>query len=222
VGERALVYRGPAACKGCSEAVGTLLESSRWGFEVEYVGPKERLKISDATLRSAELYVQPGGGKSLTRAYQQMKNSAAVIRNYTRSGGHYLGICMGGYLAGTWHGFGLLPDDTDQFITSPGASVTTAMDTIVEVDWSGHHRYMFFQDGPIFRLRSPTSEVIVLARYASNGEVAALVAPFGRGRVGVCGPHPEAPEEWYRAHKLVNPHGISPHLGHDLINALMQ
>jgi glutamine amidotransferase-like uncharacterized protein len=222
VGERALVYRGPAACEGCSEAVAALLESSRRGFEVEYVGPRERLKISDATLRSAALYAQPGGGKSLTRAYRQMKGNAAIIRNYMRSGGRYLGICMGGYLAGTWRGFGLLPDDTDQFITSPGASVTTEADTIVEVDWRGHQRYMFFQDGPIFRLRSRASEVIVLARYASNGEVAALVAPFGRGRVGVCGPHPEAPEEWYRAHNLGNPHGISPDPGHDLIDTLMQ
>jgi glutamine amidotransferase-like uncharacterized protein len=222
VSARALVYRGPAACKGCSEAAGVLLESSTQGFKVEYVGPGERLKISDATLRSADLYVQPGGGKSLTRAYKQMKDSAAVIRNYTRSGGRYLGICMGGYLAGTWRGFSLLSGDTDQFITSPGASVTTTADTVVEVDWRGHRRYMFFQDGPIFQLRSYTSETIVLARYASNGEVAALVAPFGRGRIGVCGPHPEAPKEWYRAHNLMNPHGISPDLGHDLINALMQ
>jgi glutamine amidotransferase-like uncharacterized protein len=129
---------------------------------------------------------------------------------------------MGGYLAGTWRGFSLLPDDTDQFITSPGASVTTDADTIVEVNWRGHQRYMFFQDGPFFPLRSRASKVVVLARYASNSEIAALVAPFGNGKVGVCGPHPEAPEDWYRAHNLLNPDGISPDLGHDLIDTLME
>lgn len=222
MGERALVYRGPAACEGCAEAVAVLLESSKWGFKVEYVGPKERLKISDITLRSVALYAQPGGGKSVARAYHQMKGSTKIIRNYTRSGGHYLGICMGGYLAGSWRGFSLLPGDTDQFITSPRANVRTKADTLVEVDWRGQRRYMFFQDGPIFQLSSDASDVIVLARYASNSEIAALVVPFGKGKVGVCGPHPEAPHEWYRAHDLVNPHGINPDLGHDLIDALMQ
>jgi glutamine amidotransferase-like uncharacterized protein len=218
---RALVYRGPAACEECPEALADLLRSAGWGFEVEYVGDDEVLDLSADTLAAAALYAQPGGGNSVKRAYRQMKRSADPLREYIRTGGRYLGVCMGGYLAGHWRGFCLLPEDTDQFITSPGASVTHAEDTLVDVDWRGRRHRMFFQDGPVFRLPAVTpAGVTVLARYASNGEVAAMVAPFGRGKVGVCGPHPEAPDEWYEAHGLTVERSAAP-LGRDLIDVLM-
>jgi glutamine amidotransferase-like uncharacterized protein len=219
---RALVYRGPAACEGCPEALGDLLRSSEWGFDVEYVGPRENLDLTPATLATADLYAQPGGGDSVKRAYRQMKGSAGPIIEYVRSGGRYLGVCMGGYLAGHWRGLRLLPEDTDQFITSPGAGVSTAADILVDVDWRGRRRRMFFQDGPVFRLPTPVpAGVTVLARYASNGEIAAMVAPFGRGRVGVVGPHPEAPDDWYEAHGLTVERSSAAPLGHDLIAVLM-
>jgi len=219
---RALVYRGPAACKECPAALADLLRSSRWGFDVAYVGEDEDLDISAATLANAALYAQPGGGNSVKRAYRYMKGSTDTIRSYVRSGGRYLGVCMGGYLAGHWRGFRLLPEDTDQFVTSSGASVTTQKDTLVDVDWRGRPHRMFFQDGPVFRLpRAAPSGITVLARYASNGEIAAMVAPFGRGKVGVCGPHPEAPDGWYEAHGLSVERCSSAPLGHDLIDVLM-
>jgi glutamine amidotransferase-like uncharacterized protein len=214
---RALVYRGPAACAECPEALAALLRSSAWGFDVRYVGPD----VSPTALATAALYAQPGGGNSVKRAYRHMRGSAGPIRDYVRSGGRYLGICMGGYLAGHWRGLRLLPEDTDQFITSPGAGVTTAEDTLVDVDWGGCRHRMFFQDGPVFRLPAAVSaQATVLARYAANGEIAAMVAPFGRGRVGVCGPHPEAPDDWYEAHDLPVGRSSAP-LGHDLIDVLM-
>jgi glutamine amidotransferase-like uncharacterized protein len=216
----ALVYRGAAACDGCPEALAALLHSSRWEFDVRYVGEKEKLKVSPSTLAGASLYGQPGGGNSVKRAYRRMEGSAGAIRNYVRSGGRYLGICMGGYLAGHWRGFRLLPEDTDQFITSAGASVTTAKDTVVDVDWGGRRYGMFFQDGPVFRLPPEPRDVTILARYASNGEIAAMVASLGQGRVGVCGPHPEATEDWYESHRL-RLDGSSIGLGHDLIDHLM-
>ncbi len=217
---RALVYRGPAACEGCAEALADLLRSARWGFDVDYVGDKERLALTPATLASAVLYAQPGGGDSVEVAYEQMKGSEQTIRSFVQSGGRYLGVCMGGYLAGRYRGFRLLPGDTDQFITSPGASVTTADDTLVDVDWRGQRYRMFFQDGPIFQPDRTASRVTVLARYASNGEIAAMVSPFGQGWVGVCGPHPEAPADWFEAHGLPE-QPSSALLGHDLINELM-
>jgi glutamine amidotransferase-like uncharacterized protein len=221
VGELALVYRGPAACEGCAEALAALLRRSRWSFDIAYVGPRERLEITEAVLDSAALYAQPGGGNSLRRAFRQMKRFAPVITEYTRSGGRYLGICMGAYLAGTWAGFGFLPD-TDQFITSAGADVRTEKDTIVAVDWRGQRRHMFFQDGAILAMPAERTGVVVLARYASNGEIAALAAPFGRGRIALSGPHPEAPNEWYASYGLSNPDGISYDLGCDLIDTLMR
>ena len=218
----ALVYRGPAGCDGCSEATAALLQSSKWNFDVKYVGPHESLSISDGLkLPNVKLYAQPGGSGNVWSAYLHLWWSAGDIKNFVNSGGRYLGICMGGYLAGTQPGFNLLPGDTNQYITSPGATVKNTQDTIVQVNWRGKPRYMYFQDGSYFLLNSGAAGVTVLGTY-TNGEIAAMVAPHGKGKVGVSGPHPEATEEWYRVHNLVNPYGMSQDLGHDLIDTLMQ
>ena len=216
----ALVYRGPAGGQGCSEAVAEMLASSQWHFDVQYVGPNERLALSAAALQTATLYAQPGGSGELTQAYQYVKQHAREIRSYVSTCGRYLGICMGGYLAGRTPGFQLLPGDTDQFISSRGASVRTEEDTIVNVRWRGRLHSMYFQDGPFFILDRHASGVIVLATY-TNGKIAALVAPYGKGKVGVSGPHPEATAGWYEAYQLVNPEGVHADLGHDLLDTLM-
>jgi hypothetical protein len=58
---RALVYRGPSACRTCSEAVAQLLETSPQKFSVTFVGPYEDIDIGAASLSKADVYAQPGG-----------------------------------------------------------------------------------------------------------------------------------------------------------------
>ena len=67
--KRALVYRGPAArCDDddpddyyCSKAAKELLKLA--GFQVDYIGPAETLKITSENLdQSVDIYLQPGGG----------------------------------------------------------------------------------------------------------------------------------------------------------------
>jgi glutamine amidotransferase-like uncharacterized protein len=216
----ALVYRGPAACPdGCSEAAAALLRTAKQRFDVRYVGPDETLEITAATLRRAAVYVQPGGGDSSELAARQMRSSAPVISAYVRDGGRYLGFCMGGYLAGT-PGFDLLTGNSDQFITSKGASVRTADDTTVQVTWRGKTRYMYFQDGSLFRLERGATGVTVLAKYTNN-EIAALVARAGRGRIAVAGPHPEAQPDWYSYNHVVDRDGPDADLGRDMIDMVM-
>lgn len=219
----ALVYRGPApaGCDGCSEAVATMLQRSHHGFEVKFVGPKEKLKLNATSLMSAVLYAQPGGGGSLSHAYRQLKDHARDIRRFVSSGGRYLGICMGGYLAGATPGFHLLPGDTDQFIASRGASIRSSADTLVQVSWRDQLRWMYFQDGPYFSLHSEAPGVVVLARYM-NAKIAALVAPYGKGKVAVVGPHPEADANWYADARLPIPDHLDSWPGNDLIDMLMQ
>jgi glutamine amidotransferase-like uncharacterized protein len=217
----ALVYRGPAGCPRCSEAVAALLESSKWDFDVKYVGPKESLHLSATLLKTATLYAQPGGNGSLDTAYALLQSDAPLIRAFVKSGGHYLGFCMGGYLAGATPGFKLLPGDTGEFITTRGASVRTTANTTIKVYWRGQPHMLFFQDGPYFILNHKATNVTVLARYA-NGEIAALVTPYGQGRVGVVGPHPEAMGDWYRVHHLAVPETLHLDLGYDLIDTVMR
>lgn len=128
-----------------------------------------------------------------------------TVRNFVANGGKYLGFCLGGYLAGL-PGFGLLPqgDNTYAEIAQPGAQVKTGKNTIIQVDWTFHtgklagqtkEQWMFFQDGGTVK-GSNTTNLEVLGRFASNQNIAAAVSPFGKGWVGVTGPHPEADQSW--------------------------
>ncbi|MEV7928352.1 MULTISPECIES: BPL-N domain-containing protein [unclassified Kitasatospora] len=217
----ALVYRGPAACEGCPEAARELLE--RDGFAVRYVGPEERLRFGAGVLAGAALYVQPGGtnGQEVSTAWGLLQRdpgfSPELVRDYVRGGGRYLGLCMGGYLAGD-PGYDLLPGDSGQYIRSRGATVTDEQDRLVDVAWRGRPQRMYFQDGPYFDVDGPG--VDVLARY-SNDRAAAVIAPYGSGRVAVSGPHPEAPADWYRDYHLPDESKTGLGLGDDLLHDLM-
>jgi glutamine amidotransferase-like uncharacterized protein len=197
-----------------------LLKNSKWNFDVEYVGPNESLHLSAALLKTAAVYAQPGGNTDLDTAYAMLRSDAPLIRDFVKSGGRYLGFCMGGYLAGATPGFKLLPGDTDEFIISPGASVRTPVDTTVKVYWRGQPRTMYFQDGPYFIINR-YADVTILARY-TNGEIASLVTPYGAGKVGVVGPHPEATDEWYIAHHLPVPASLDLDLANDLLDTTME
>lgn len=215
-GRVALVYRGPASLPGCPEAVAALLRGSRWDFDVRYTGPDEALPLTARALAGAALYAQPGGGE-LSRAYRRLRRRRAELRDYVRGGGRYLGFCLGGYLAGATPGFGLLPGDTDQYAASPTASVRHEGEALVRVSWRGRPRTLFFQDGPHFLL-DPAARAEVLATYP-DGAVAAAVSPFGAGRVGVVGPHPEATRDWFTDAGL--PFRDARDLGLDLVDAVM-
>jgi glutamine amidotransferase-like uncharacterized protein len=216
---QALVYRGPATVPGCPEAVVELLSASLWDFDIRYVGPHERLALTPEVLVGATLYAQPGGA-TLSHGYKHMRKHRSAIRDFVRSGGGYLGFCLGGYLAGATPGFALLPGDTDQYIASPHTTVKSEGDTLVQVSWRGRQRTLFFQDGPHFQL-SPDAHATVLATYPNN-TIAALVTRFGAGRVGVVGPHPEATPDWFTDAGLSKPQRLGYDLGLDLVDTVMR
>ena len=217
----ALVYRGPASCSGCSEAAAKLIKSASQKFHVAYVGPKERRKLTATNLRKAALYVQPGGDTSVAKADVLLGAKAKrAITSYVRSGGRYVGICQGAYLAGSMPGMSLLaPGNTDQYIRTNGALTKSVADTVLPVRWGTKRYPMYFQDGPYFTVGS-TRGVKVLARY-TNGKIAALSKRVGRGRIAVIGPHPEAPRGWYRAIDKKDHSSRGRILGKRLINAAM-
>ncbi|MGW7531393.1 BPL-N domain-containing protein [Amycolatopsis sp. NPDC054798] len=213
----ALVYNGPQGCAECGPAVADLLRRAPEHYRVEYVGPGTGKPLTAAVLAQAQLYVQPGGGQDLDRTWRDLDGSADAVRDWVRGGGSYLGLCFGGYLAGRDPGFGLLPGDTHGYAGSPGSTVPDERDTVVEVSWRGKPRHMYFQDGPAFRLNEG-ADATVLATYP-NGAAAAVVASYGKGRVGVSGPHPEADASWYDENGLANPDGVRMDLAYDLVQA---
>lgn len=193
----AAIYRGPASCSGCSEAVAALVRQSPHGFEVRYIGPDERMKLTAANLRGVSLYAQPGGDGSVGRAEKALgPKGTGAIKNYVSSGGNYVGFCMGAYLAGFDPGMGMLsPGNTGGYIHTRGASVKSARDTVIPIDWKGDRRH-HFAPNPSYIIPSEAEGERILSRF-TNGRVNSLVKPYGKGGVGVVGTHPEAGRAWY-------------------------
>jgi len=212
----ALVYRGRATVPGCPEAVARLLRTSDVPLRVAYVGEHEEYPLTPEVLAGTTVYAQPGGGE-LGPAWRRMRGHAAAIRTFVRSGGRFVGFCLGGYLAGHSPGFGLLDGDAHQYVRSAGAETVSERPAILEVTWAQRPRRIYFQDGCAFAV-GPHTEVI--ARYR-NGEPAAVVNPFGAGRVAAVGPHPEATDDWFLDEGLEPVRPLTHDLGLDLLRRLM-
>lgn len=205
---RIAVYRGPAACAGCAEAVKGALERRGPAYRVDFLGPTERLDVSIANLARYEAYVQPGGGQDIAAALHSLGNDRIeAIRAYVASGGQYLGICMGAYLADAAN-LGLIDQELDSEVGRPGFPITSLEDSVVRVRWGGKKNRLFFQDGPYLPQTSGTG-FRVIGVYG-NGDIAAARYRFGAGVVVLSGPHPEADESWFQdadLPKKVRPRG---------------
>ena len=190
------------------------------GFDTVIAGPNGDESVRVALRRpNARLYVQPGAAGDDHAAFARLRRDKGAIRRFVASGGRYLGLCMGGFLAEP--GFlNLLPARVDEYWSRPGTSVRSPDPTTVQVLWRDEWRELYFQDGGVVvPTRRNAAAITVLARYPEGG-IAAAVAPFGDGRVGVCGPHPEAPDAWFTDHGYT-PAGSTADLCDDLVRTLM-
>lgn len=188
----ALIYNGPASAEDCPEAAAAITKSA--GLKVRFVSvPGEIPRLLD----HAAVFIIGGTEDDmgpLVKAFTpRVANS---IKAYLRKGGRYLGICGGGFMASTgWYegseymqGLGIIPAAASVFQGSFEAK-------ILPVKWMGKTRAMFFKAGPDFHLTKTPEAVHIVATY-SDGSIAALTSTYGKGRVAVCGPHPEARESW--------------------------
>lgn len=212
-------FTGPADGDDTGALVAMLQAHAQWNFRVITAGPKGSMPVRDAlALPGVKLYAQPGADGDDDHAYARQKKDKDAIRTFVKNGGRYLGICMGGFLAEPGH-FNIFPGRVNEYYSSSGASVTTPDPALVPVIWRGKLRHMYFQDGGYMVLEPGTAGVTVLATY-SNRAIAAVVVPYGKGKVGLSGPHPEAPPRWYSDDGLVYP-GSTQDLGDDLVGTLM-
>lgn len=162
---------------------------------MDFIGPREAIDITPATLRRYALYVQPGGGQDIPAALESLGDArVAALRDYVANGGRYLGLCMGAYLADA-NNLALIPEELDSEVGRPGFAVTTIDDSAVAVRWAGRDDNVFYQDGP-YLPPSQARGFATLATYA-NGDIAAARYAFGQGVVTLSGPHPEADASWF-------------------------
>lgn len=182
----ALLFHGSGGCKDCPEAAARLLD----GFTVIDVGPGASKRFPSLTqdlLDGADLWIQPGDDGDVDDVDKDFsKAEHKMLNRWVEQGGRYLGICMGAYLAGTKPGFKFLDYSVDSYVGKGGVKNTKA--TLVDVDWRGTKRKVYYQDGPYFKGEG-------IARYKS-GKAAAVLFPFGKGKVALVGVHTEAPRSW--------------------------
>ena len=194
-----LVYVDHPMCSiDCADAVCDVLNQSGL-YEVKMIGPDAfpKLAFNARNLKNAACLVMPGGNGDADQFDEDLFKHKAVIKNYVARGGKYLGICQGSYFAGK-HYFDMLNGlDSVQYIKRKKASVKTSGPAVVNVTWKDKStKKIYFHDGAAFVPTLPEYEADTIARYP-NGDAAALIQSFKKGKVGVIGPHPEAQKWWF-------------------------
>lgn len=198
----ALVYRGPAGCAGCSETLAERLSQSPLDMDIAFIGPHETIPLKASALSGAALYAQPGGGDDIRAAAESFPSGfLRGVGDFVATGGSYLGVCMGAYLAGS-EGFDFLPESVEGEVDVPGFPVTDSTDQVVAVTWGDTLRWTYFQEGA----RLPRNGAEAYAHY-ETGDLAAAYYRFGDGSVGLIGPHPEADATWFQDADLFDPDG---------------
>lgn len=181
-----LFLHDPECSEDCVKAMVDVLSVN---YNIKIFGEKDL--DDDNFFNNLDVIAFPGGiGDSDSYPDFFTRTRANRIASFLDGGGHYLGICMGAYWAGSRY-FDILTDvDAVQYIKRPNAKVRRSYGTVAEVNWQGKKEHMYFYDG--CALIGDEAKFNTIARYA-NGDPMAII----QGRVGVLGCHPEAPLYWY-------------------------
>ena len=180
----ALYLRHPECSKDCVDAMICALSSD---YQIKIF--TENDIDDDNFFSNLDIIAFPGGiGDSDSYPNFFTRRRANKIAEFISDGGHYLGICMGAYWAGSRY-FDILDCvEPVQYIKRKDATIRRSYATVAEVEWNSSKEQMYFYDGCTFT----GDNFKTIARYA-NGDPMAII----QGRIGLIGCHPEAPKYWY-------------------------
>ena len=187
----ALIYNGKTAAEGGPESVAAAARALK--LETRFISDIARLP---ELLKGAAVFVIGGTEDDLNPLIAEFSPKILVaFKDWLSAGGRYWGICGGGYLAskgwedagGFVKAFGIIPAVSEAYVEE-------ADPMIISLRWLGKKRTMYYQYGPAF-IPDSGAQIKTLAVYDDN-RIAALIVPFGKGRVAVVGPHPEADDTW--------------------------
>ena len=170
-------------------------------------------QVEDDFFDGVDIVAVPGGfgdASSFDRLFKANQNS---VKQFVRTGGKYLGICMGAYWAGT-HYLDLLDSvEAVQYITQPNTDTRRPHAKDINIEWQGHPNRMFFYDGCAL---VGNGQYDTIATYA-NGDAMAVI----QKNIGVIGCHPEAESFWYDSYTWLRYKYVSKHdLLLDFVNQL--
>ena len=145
-----------------------------------------------------DLIAVPGGFGDASSFENLFKYNAEAVRSFVQRGGHYLGICMGAYWAGSNYLDILDQVDAVQYITQPNTDTRRPHAKAVDIKWNQHSDRMFFYDGCAL---VGNGQFETIATYA-NGDAMAII----QGRIGLIGCHPESEKFWYDSYSWMGKH----------------
>ena len=136
-------------------------------------------ELTQELLDKTDVIAFPGGigdSEKYNDFFKRKKEN--LVADFVANGGHYLGICMGAYWAGSNY-FDILDGvDAEQYITRSNADIKRSYSTVADVNWNGQQEKMFFYDG--CALVGDTSKFKTIATYA-NGDPMAII----QNRIGI-------------------------------------
>lgn len=145
-------------------------------------------EAEDGFFKTVDAVCFPGGFGDSDSYRHLLRNNRSAVKSFVRSGGKYIGICMGGYWAGSEY-FNILDScDTTQYIKRPNTDTRRPHAKNLDVIWNGKKEKMFFYDG--FAVTGSGFETY--ATYM-NGDPMAII----QNNIGIIGCHPEAEQFWY-------------------------
>lgn len=199
----ALIYAGTTTCTGCPEAIASIAEKAY--LPVKYVKDP---KLIPSLLDHAAIFIIGGTDDNIEPMRLAFnKNIVSALKEYIKQGGGYLGICGGGFIAAKYYvtgkkpqvkGFGIIPAIAVDYRKTTKAHLE-------KVQWLGENVSLYFQGGPMFILDKHAKDFKIIARYRNNN-IAALEYLYGKGKVVVVGPHPEADQTWLDEDNINSPH----------------
>jgi len=186
-----LLFNGTGVSNNDVAAIEAVLESSHIGYAT--INSKELNSIDIARLMQYKLLIMPGGN-FIDMGNSFDTGSATKVRVAVNQGLHYLGICAGGFLAGSsayYNGFNLTSGATFSFYAAEKQHISKAMLTITSAG-AVPPLDQYWEDGPEL---SGWGDVV--AKYPDNTP-AVTEGNCGKGFVMLAGIHAEAPVEWRR------------------------
>lgn len=183
-----LLFNGTGASTNDVAALQAILDDNHLDYTT--VNSPEFNGMAELELRKYRLLIIPGGnfidmGKNLSPATMTKTRSAV------KCGLNYLGICAGGFLAGSsayYNSFKLVPGVSFGFYAAENRGIHKAAVAITTPGAPALDQY--WEDGPQF-----TGWGAVAGKYP-DGTPAIVQGVYGKGKITLIGFHAEAPENW--------------------------
>ena len=209
-----LLFTGTGTSSNDVAAIKEILNSTRLSYSP--IDTFQLNRMTESQIAGYRLFIVPGGnfvemGNGLT------PGAIANVRNAVNGGMNYLGICAGGFLAGSFpapnQSFNLTSGVKFGFYSAEKNGIRKGAVTITSAEGQALDQY--WEDGPQF-----TGWGQVVGKYP-DGTPAIVQGTVGKGWVVLIGIHPEAPASWRRGMTFHTPVSADTEFAQRLIVAAL-